>query len=302
MIFDITVLDAYILTWTVQVNGFHRAVGNTITWQQAVTNNQHVETVKSSLTYAQDATSHSTVINISVGHRLNLSTSNEKNAHNLTVLQNYFASQTVSLPKTAETSQQYKLSHTIAVTCGPGIKQKLTLSQTLGLNIVRTLTVISNYSPTSHAFAINATLGARFIAVPTPTLNFHSSGGSIKHTNVIWTFGNFTFTCRAPDFDNSEELQFSRVSRRSRAGDLIIYRDPMWPESIVLTLPYSLLGETDKNNFIYLFKLSLGKLVTYVDHWGLTWSGIILNPGEPVIQYGRDTRYKTQVKLQGGRV
>lgn len=155
------------------------------------------------------------------------------------------------------------------------------------------MTVSNTFAPVGYAVPVT-NAGPYFIVntgiVPAPP------------SKVTFTFGAFTFNVRKPDFDNTEKLQFSRVNRRSRGGDLIIFRDPMWPESIILKMQFSLLGEKEKVNFQTLFRLSLGELVTYNDYIGQTWSGIILNPGDPIVQYGIGDRYRVDVELQGGRI
>lgn len=311
MIYDLSCTSLYIPKWEVKTIGYYRTVSSSLTWTGTVRNNQHVLTVGSSLSFSQSLKEHQNIITLSVGNHYSVSQQAGPPPIVLNLRQTYFANQSVLRPFWEIINQRYTPVQSGNVSKSLGVSSSIDWSQTLSVILVKNLIVSNVYGPSSSVFGFNAALGPIFIAIPTPTLHFmaprpkmkgHKVGASLHHTNVSWTYGSFSFTVRAPDFENNEMMEFSRVSRRSRGGDLIIYRDPMWPESISIELPFSLLSETDKNNFIQLFYSSLGQMVTYVDHFGLTWQGIILNPQEPIIQYGIGTRYKTKVKLQGGRV
>lgn len=156
--------------------------------------------------------------------------------------------------------------------------------------------IVIEHTLTLHSLnsVFNSALGWQYIS-PTITPLTNSL------TDVSFTFGSYSFSVHQPDFNNSESLEFSRVKRTSRAGDLIIFRDNKWPQSQILKLTFSWLKESEKEKFRTLVQISLGQLITYVDHFGQTWSCIITNPQTDIIQTGRK-QWQVHMELQGSKL
>ena len=93
--------------------------------------------------------------------------------------------------------------------------------------------------------------------------------------DVVFDFGPFTVTLPAPNFGNTERLNFSRVQRETRRGTTEIFYDPQWPIEDVLVLPFNTLNQTQHDNLIVFLDASIGHIVQYRDHENMTWEGVI---------------------------
>ncbi len=129
----------------------------------------------------------------------------------------------------------------------------------------------------------------KFIATEQPVLSNPSS--------ISLTYGSTILTLRNPDFGNSHRLEMARINRKTRGGDLRIKRDPMWPESEILTFKFSYLKESDTLKLLHFYEQSLGKDVVLVDYEGRSWTGIITN--KPTIGEGSKNNFTTDIVFQG---
>jgi hypothetical protein len=107
---------------------------------------------------------------------------------------------------------------------------------------------------------------------------------------VTFSFDTTTITLRDPDFDNIERIEISRINMKNRGGDLIIFRDPLWPTTRVLDMKFSFLSEDQTRALLSFLDMSLGQIVTHVDFEGRTWTGIITTPLGDVVQPGRENK------------
>lgn len=104
------------------------------------------------------------------------------------------------------------------------------------------------------------------------------------------TFGTTVVSLRDPDFDNVERFETSRLNSKTRGGDVVLYRDPMWPIANIFDWHFSYLSELQTQALLRLLDLSLGQDVTVVDFEGRTWVGVITTPAGEVVQPGRQNR------------
>jgi hypothetical protein len=87
-----------------------------------------------------------------------------------------------------------------------------------------------------------------------------------------------------PEYGNGKRLDFTRINRRSRGGDLIVYRDPQWPKTKTLTLTFAWLTEAQKQALLSFLHQFLATPVQYHDHYGDVWEGIIMTPAANIVQ------------------
>ena len=92
---------------------------------------------------------------------------------------------------------------------------------------------------------------------------------------------------RAPELDNRDRNAFSRVSRETRGGTLVVYADPNWPK--VRTLAVTLIGltETQVDDLHTFLQSTVGQDIGLTDWEGRLWQGIITNPDEVATQDGK---------------
>ncbi len=107
---------------------------------------------------------------------------------------------------------------------------------------------------------------------------------------IAFIYNGVTHNFRNPEFTNTNELSFQRINRMSRGGDLHIFRDTDWPKTEALSLLFSFPEEVDLERLQKLIQISVGEVMTYTDHEGTTWSGVIQNPNAKAVQTGRNSR------------
>lgn len=107
---------------------------------------------------------------------------------------------------------------------------------------------------------------------------------------VSFSQGGTTITLRAPDWGDRDKYEVVRVQEESRGRSLIVYQDSKWPKTEVLSLTFSYMTSSDVDNLLNFLMTNIGKSVTYVDHYGRTWTGYVLNPDAEVRQVTRSNR------------
>lgn len=121
----------------------------------------------------------------------------------------------------------------------------------------------------------------------------------VKQSTITLTIGGDDITLRAPLFADREELFLERISRKTRGGDLKVFRDDEWAK--IRTFRYKFEG-LDSDKVIEMFQflhLSLGLKIQLVDHEGITWEGYIVNPQGETAQYVRQCGHTTEFDFEG---
>lgn len=107
---------------------------------------------------------------------------------------------------------------------------------------------------------------------------------------------NYVF--RNPELGNTDELSFQRVTNKTRGGDLILFRDPDWPKTEILSLKFIFPEEVDYRRMMNMIKVSVGLLIHYTDHENRVWYGVISNPETEGTQTGRFS-WEIDLKFEG---
>jgi hypothetical protein len=118
--------------------------------------------------------------------------------------------------------------------------------------------------------------------------------------SVTFSYGGLSIGLRNPELDNADKMNWDRVQRENRGGDLNIFRDPEWPKFHQHSLEFRLLKAVDKEVLLSFVKQTLGQIITYVDYEGRTWTGIITNP---VLNFSQEFRgdsdnYKVAIEFE----
>jgi hypothetical protein len=105
---------------------------------------------------------------------------------------------------------------------------------------------------------------------------------------ITLSLGSLSVSLRNPDFGDKDSLEIRRINRKTRGGDLVMYRDPIWPRYETITWKFSFLKQTDLYNLLYFLRQTIGQKITIVDFEGRTRVNcIITTPAEEVSQDGR---------------
>lgn len=112
--------------------------------------------------------------------------------------------------------------------------------------------------------------------------------------------GSLSIQLRNPEFGNSDSVDVRRINRKTRGGDLMVYRDPIWPKTRIFKVNFIFLKQDDLSRLLDFIHRTVGQIVTYTDYEGQVWSGIIITPGDEVSQPGTNNYAATfsfQVQL-----
>jgi len=83
---------------------------------------------------------------------------------------------------------------------------------------------------------------------------------------------------RNPIFDDTEQLEFRRINRKTRGGTLKIFRYNIWPKAQRLIYSFEILKESEKQALLSFLQLTIGKEIGLLDFESRQWRGIILTP------------------------
>lgn len=118
------------------------------------------------------------------------------------------------------------------------------------------------------------------------------------------SFGGKTLTFKNIQYDNKDTVEHTRINRRSRGNNLIVYRDPRWPKTETLNFKvYNMCAKLADDLLLFLGN-SLAQPVEYVDYEGVKWTGFITNPELEVSQSIADLPgscggYEAEIHFQG---
>lgn len=110
---------------------------------------------------------------------------------------------------------------------------------------------------------------------------------------------NYNF--RRPLLGNSDSIAFQRINRRTRGGDIIIFRDNEWPKTEVLNLTFDFTTDDEAQAMMNMLRYTAGWFIHYRDHENRLWFGIVQNPDTEVSQTGIN-HFMVEVRFEGDQV
>jgi hypothetical protein len=123
-----------------------------------------------------------------------------------------------------------------------------------------------------------------------------TSKGTLTFTNITGT--DDLVVLRNPELDDRDRVSFTKINRESQGGELQVYRDPTWPLINVVQGTVIGLKKQDVDDWLSFMEDHLGEEISMADWHGRYWRGIILNPGEPVVEDTRD-RWTLSFEFEG---
>lgn len=202
----------------------------------------------------------------------------------------FSAANILDLVQTVVVFNPREAENTIALTQALSFLAEFARAASNTLNLVQTVGV--RFDTISECL-YDPQVGTGGISTITPT--FGTATLTLTHPFVTPTT---TLVLTNPNFGNTEGFQFSRINRESRGGALLIFRDPTWPERIVLTITVDFLKEAQKASLLQFFEDSLGTEIGLLDNENRQWKGIVVNPDAEVTQIGKDN-YSVTFEFEG---
>jgi hypothetical protein len=287
MIYELSVFQSIPLTQVVKTKPERAGITSFIVFGQTIKHNIRTRKPVSTLSLHQSMAVRTSVKNLSVGHVLQLSQVAAKNPIFLNVLSGYFPWHTIKRPKWEKVTSLFNPNQNVTGHGCHSVKSTLNLSQSIITRLIRSRAIVSNIN------YINGSVGW----LSNPDFNFLNPVFT-RIAKVRFKYGATEFYVRKPDFDDTYKYDFTRISRRSRGGDLIISRDSIWPATKTLNIRFTFLSQLDIDNFLSFFKLTLGKKCRYLNYDSVEWEGFIMNPQTEATQLGRDN-FSITVEFEG---
>lgn len=135
----------------------------------------------------------------------------------------------------------------------------------------------ANYDPTKNQIPPTVKLPVKFI----------SGLQELIHTNVA--------------YGDQDSIQQTRISRRTRGEQLIIYRDPRWPITEILKFKLIDLSQLQGKLLLKFIRDTIAQVIKFSDWLGIRWLGVIINPEAELIQSSR-TRFELEIQFQGQQI
>lgn len=193
----------------------------------------------------------------------------------------------------------------------------LDISQTLSFNLVWSRTTTSTLNLTQAVLfqgESSSPLGAWGPNAVIDPRQQYDADGSIPEvcplpvtiaSSVTWTYppppspAATTLIIRPPELRNQETFNYRRINRRTRGGQLEIFRRDIWPKWVRLQMTYAALTAGERQAIFQFFKLTLGIDVGFLDWEGRQWVGIITTPQAAFEQLGKGCRHEITFEFQG---
>lgn len=193
-------------------------------------------------------------------------------------------------------SSNNSLTFTTLAVASRGIGNLLAFTQTTSFNLVKNISA-SNTLAFLNLPAVVLDSLTPVIVVPTIP----------AASPVTLIFEALTVVLKSPEFGNVNGISQSRIQMNSRGGDLIIFRDPMWPTTETLKFQFKDLPNYKAKNFLNFIDVSLGQDITLVDYEGVSWTGIITNSQTAATQEGPEfdvacSGFNVEIEFQGTKV
>jgi hypothetical protein len=236
---------------------------------------------------------HKTVINLSVTDQLNL-TQDVTRGPRLFVPDFLFLYHTIKIEgdKYQVLQDTLNLSQTIDVINHRPVTNTLLLSQSIDVKKSINLTVA------------NTLTLANVLRYYKPRIDFYHDPDnpeySFGHSKFYIQYEQRIISLRNPDFGNNEKVEASRIMRRTRGGNLIVFRQSTWPSSKEHSYTFSGIDPYVISDLLDFLQQTIGKTIYWRDHLGKGWQGFIMTPAAEASEQYRNN-YTVTLEFQGER-
>lgn len=143
-------------------------------------------------------------------------------------------------------------------------------------------------------------------AVAVGPLTCNDAGIGVRD-KVLFTFGSLNLELRKPDFGNQLTVDTQTNVGRLRSGKLRVVRGEFWPTLKIITMNYSVLTKTERDDLKSFLITSHGLEIDFTDWEDVDWTGIIVSDEVPLIAEGRgcpndDAQYSAALRFMGVKV
>lgn len=244
--------------------------------------------VSDTLTLRQSAVVGFTVYNGIVASTLGLSQATHPRVHVVSVESFLGFAHQATRPKYEIVQHTLNLSHVAEKTDRQLPNNLLAFTQSATVAVVRNFVIEHTVALESVGSSYNRN-DPLFVSVQ-PGMSLFALAGTVK-----FVFGSRELVLPRPEPENTLRLDFTRVNRRTRGGDLVVMAAEQWPKTKTHNLTFIFNGEEKAESIKAFLKETLGKEVQYQAHDGRVWQGYIMTPAAEIIH---DTRMYKSVNLE----
>jgi hypothetical protein len=211
---------------------------------------------------------------------------------------------TLNLTHSVIGARVYEMSHTLNLVSSVGLISDFVRSVNDPIAIGHALTWFrdnacdrKNYTPFQGDQTVNTDFDPPPASLP-PTPHDASTDRLVLYYPSIDAIAR-QLTLRAPEFQDRDRNSYTRVTRETRGGSLIVYADPEWPSLRSVAVTVQGLTANEADDYLTFMYATLGRKVQVRDWEGGLWEGVIVNPENPVTQDGPGCKYTISFELEG---
>lgn len=185
-----------------------------------------------------------------------------------------------------------------------GVRHTLNIEQDISYNVNRTRAVESqlNIRQSVLGYTGNQPGCSRLDRAYRPyadgSINFPPEPTLVRG-DITLSYGELELVLPAPLFGDHEELQITRIQRKTRGGVLKTYTDDDWARVRTFRFKFEGLDTAKTLEVFTFFGNTLGLNVHLIDHEGREWDGYIVNPQGEAAQFFRQCGNTTEFDFEG---
>lgn len=108
--------------------------------------------------------------------------------------------------------------------------------------------------------------------------DYNAVANLILHDQVTWSAdGELDVSIRAPEYGNTLDVDTGAIIRHTRGGGYKVVRPDTWPVIKVMKMTFTSLTNAQRASLTAFLSNTSGKQVTYTDHEGIAWEGVVLD-------------------------
>lgn len=210
----------------------------------------------------------------------------------------------LNLTQSVVGARVYEPSHTMNLVSEVSVTSNFVRSLTQNLGIGHAMTWFrddpcdrKNYTPFQGDQTVNTTFDPPPATIPS-TPHDASTDRLVLYYPSIDAIAR-QLTLRAPEFQDRDRNSYTRVTRETRGGSLVVYADPEWPSLRNVAVTVQGLTANEADDYLTFMYATLGKKIQVRDWEGGLWEGVIINPENPVTQDGPGCKYTISFELEG---
>lgn len=262
--------NTLILTQTASTDKKYATASNFLNLQQSATTNFKVAKARNVISFSQHAGRAASSFNRGVVQFLQLQQSAKRVIDAQAANSLVFTQSTIT---TYDTSNQLLLVQSAVAFVAKAARNTLIINQSVHLN--RTINRECQQTLTLNQYASASTQNL----CDDPSFNDDAQ-------NVTFSLNSLSVVLPAPDFNNTESLDYQINVNETKGGYEIPFRHTEWPKTVVLEYSWDSLKFEQVENLREFMKITVGQIITIDDYEGNNWQGIIVTPEADVSETG----------------